>query len=116
MAQHTITITGSDPGDNQPTRSRLTLSDGDKTVVEKGDVVTWIIDKDCPQITSILIKDDNLHFDLFDPGPAPTTGTHWMGIVNSNHGRKGDEHYTISWSEGEKTYSFDPIIQVNPKP
>ena len=132
MTNHTIAILRSDPDPVDPSNSRLTLSDGGITVVEKGDVVTWIIDKDCKEITSIFIYDDNARVDLFDPDPAPVAcSTHWTGVINPKLFTKGKqdkkgketkdpldeddkENYTIYWAEEGKIYSFDPIIRVNP--
>jgi hypothetical protein len=130
MANHTIAILRSDPDPIAPGKSRLTLSDGGLTIVEPGDVVTWIIDKDCREITSIFIHDD-ARFDLFDPDPAPVScSTHWTGVINPKPAKKvkhkkkrkllkdlelEGESYTIYWSEEGKIYSFDPIIRVNPQ-
>ncbi|NND31247.1 MAG: hypothetical protein HKN76_01560 [Saprospiraceae bacterium] len=129
MANRTIAILRSDPDPIDPSNSRLTLSDNGVTFVDPGDVVTWIIDKDCEKITSIFIHDD-ARFDLFDPDPAPVSGsTRWTGVINpktaekiqaKNSGKPPEpivegENYTIYWSEEGRIYSFDPIIQINPK-
>lgn len=115
MTNHTIAILRSEPDSVNPSNSRLTLSDNGKTIVEKGDVVTWIIDKDCKEITSIFIYDDNARFDLFNPDPAPVpNSTHWTGVINPKHIEPGEESYTIYWSEDGKIYSYDPIIRINP--
>ena len=127
MANHIIVILRSDPDPVDPSNSRLTLSDNGETVVNLGDVVTWIIDKDCHNISSIFIQDEKRGPGVFDPDPLPVMGTsHWSGVINPNgitkskkskKNKKGDykeESYTIYWSEDGEIYSFDPIIRVNP--
>jgi len=121
MANHTIVILRSDPDPVDPSNSRLTLSDSGETVVNLGDVVTWVIDKDCQSISSIFIQDEKHGPGVFDPDPAPVMGTsHWTGVINPNlvtKSKKGDyqeETYTIYWAENGEIYAFDPIIRVNP--
>lgn len=126
MANLTIVILRSDPDTVDPSNSRLTLSDNGETIANVGDVITWVIDKDCENISSIFIQDEKRGTGVFDPDPSPVAcSTHWTGVINpqiaskskkeeSPKKREEQETYTIYWSEDGKIYSFDPIIRVNP--
>ena len=113
MASHQIHIKAGSIDMIHPDKSTLTLSDSGDTEVKPGDTVTWIIDE--PSITSILVKDDNKNANVFDPDPAPLTGsTSWSGTVNKHIKKKSKETYMICWSQAGITYCFDPQIKVNP--
>jgi hypothetical protein len=116
MAHHRIRITASAPNRIQPDKSMLEMSDGGMTHVKQGDTVTWIID--VRAMTSILIKDDNIHVNLFEPDPKPEApakrDSEWSGKISDNLLGGVEENYTICWSQDGETYCFDPKIQVNP--
>lgn len=113
MATHEIHIRIGLTDMHHPDKSTLTLSDNGETTVKPGDTVTWIIDD--PSITSILVKDDNKGANVFDPDPAPLSGsTRWSGTVNKNIRKKSTESYLICWSQTGITYCYDPQIKVNP--
>jgi plastocyanin len=116
MAHHHIRITNSMPNKAHPDKSALELSDSGITRVNPGDHVTWIID--AKEITSILVKDDNIHVNLFEPDPHPVApekkDSEWTGTVQQKLQKGAEESYTICWTQAGETYCFDPKIQVNP--
>lgn len=116
MTHHQIKITNSMPNKAHPDKSKLEMSDSGLTKVNAGDHVTWIID--AKQISSILIKDDNVHVDLFEPDPHPVApekkDSEWTGTIHKHLKPKQEESYTICWTEHGETYCYDPKIQVNP--
>jgi plastocyanin len=86
---------------------------GDTIYARPGDTITWIIDD--PDITSILVMDDNKKQNVFELDPAPLMGsTRWSGLVDRKIKGRKEESYTICWSQDGMTYCFDPKIVVNP--
>jgi len=111
LANHNITITGSQPNHRHPHKSKLTLEPGGTTYVNPGDTITWIVEVDA--IIAIMISDDS-GIDVFNPDPAPVAGTkNWSGTINPSIKKGSSEEYSIYWTQGGVVYSFDPKISVN---
>jgi plastocyanin len=89
------------------------LKPGDSIDVRPGDTVTWIIQD--PDISSILIMDDNKNRNVFESNPAPVFGSrNWMGVIDRTINGRKEETYAICWSQHGITYCYDPKITVNP--
>jgi hypothetical protein len=85
---------------------------GDDITVNSGDTITWKIMAN--GVDSILILHKDKPKNVFSSGPAPMLpGKDWSGVVK-RVSRREDEEYAICWSQGGKTYCFDPKIAVNP--
>lgn len=106
---HNITIS-LDPANN----GILILSDNGQTDVDPSDTVTWIIAQNSgiSSITGIIDKPQNT--DVFDPDPSPVGGSsNWKGTINPNIARGTEENYSIAYTVGTSSYTFDPKIKVN---
>jgi hypothetical protein len=107
MANHPITITGI--ADN-----KLVLSDNGHTFVNPGDTVTWIVGNNSG-VSSITAITDNVTVDVFSPDPSKVgNSNNWQGTVNPNIAKGSVETYTIGYTTGNQSCSFDPKIEVNP--
>jgi hypothetical protein len=85
----------------------------DTIFARPGDTITWIIDD--PDITSILVMDDNKKQNVFELDPAPLFGSSsWSGVVDRKINGRKEESYTICWSQDGITFCYDPKIVVNP--
>jgi hypothetical protein len=116
MANHIIFILGTKPNATHPDNRDLILSDGGDSKVNHGDTVFWV--NMVPSITSFRITDDNLHSDVFSPDPLQIPGSlNWSGTVRKKEKKdkgKHEETYTICFTQDGQTFSYDPIIKVNP--
>jgi len=121
MGDIIITITKGDPA-----TGILTLSDQGVTNVTQGDQVTWVIGpgSGVGSISGIVEKPNSA--DVFNPDPAPVSGTsNWQATVNPSVPAGTEELYSINWVTGGTGWlgkdgagqpkSYDPIIKVNPK-
>jgi plastocyanin len=85
---------------------------GDDINVKPGDRITWIIQD--PDISSILVMDDNKNKNVFESNPSPVKGsTNWSGIIDRTINGRKEETYSICWSQQGMTYCYDPKITVN---
>jgi plastocyanin len=89
------------------------LKPGDEIEVKPGDIVTWFIED--PDISSILVMDDNKNKNVFESNPSPVFGSRsWSGVIDKAIRGNKVETYTICWSQHGITYCYDPKITVNP--
>ncbi|MEP7268353.1 MAG: hypothetical protein ABI844_12070 [Saprospiraceae bacterium] len=115
-----ITIEDCAINPQHPDQSWVKLNDGGKSFVAPGKKVKWVVNPKMESglvITSILIEDDS-YSDVFSPDPSPVSpgnpkNLDWEATVNSNLKEGGVENYTIYFTIGGFTYSYDPKIQVN---
>lgn len=124
MANHIIFILGTKPNSTHPDNRDLILSDDGDSIVNHGDTVFWV--NMVSSITSFRITDDNLHSDVFHPDPLQIEGSmNWKGKVKERKefhklhppkSKKGkhEESYTICFTQDGQTFSYDPVIRVNP--
>ncbi len=99
-------------------KNKLVLSDGGITTANPGDTITWIINGNSGVASITGIIDDSQN-DLFKPNPAPLSAASWQGKINTARiAKEKKEIYTIQFLKigDPKIYSFDPEIEVKPKP
>ncbi len=85
--------------------------------VASGQNIKWLLknNESVKRITNIYKKD--ISENVFSTEPHPIGASpNWEGTIDANADGK-IESYNIDWVDAEgKTHTFDPVIQVKPKP
>lgn len=117
-----IRITASDTS-----TGNLTLQDSNGNpattfIAQRGHVITWEIQPNSgvSALTGFAQKNVNGNTNVFSSYPAQQgNSTNWQGTVDANLGSHNSytDTYEISWKDAQgNSYTYDPMIQVNPLP
>jgi hypothetical protein len=96
------------------TNHSLELSDGGHTRTKKGKVIKWKITDDVTNVVSIVDIKKKSGDDIFSELPTKEDTTKWKAKIKDAPPNCGIYVYSITWTDDKGTYTYDPIISINP--